>query len=60
MKFSYNARIIKHLGYELVTSDEGAITELIKNSYDAKASQVKIQCISSKSNLSVKQAIIIN
>ncbi|MDO3627600.1 ATP-binding protein [Mucilaginibacter sp. BT774] len=51
MKFSYNARIIKHLGYELITSDEVAITELIKNSYDAKATVVNIQFLSSISLL---------
>ncbi|WP_419699043.1 sensor histidine kinase [Mucilaginibacter sp. NFX135] len=51
MKFSYNSRIIKHLGYELITSDEVAITELIKNSYDAKATVVNIQFISSISLL---------
>lgn len=54
MKFSYNARIIKHLGYELITSDEVAITELIKNSYDAKASKVNIQFLSNIKNLSKK------
>lgn len=43
MKFTYNPRILKHLGTELITSDEIAITELIKNSYDAKASKVLIQ-----------------
>lgn len=51
MKFSYNSRIIRHLGYELITSDEVAITELIKNSYDAKATVVQIQFLSSISLL---------
>ncbi|GAB3337651.1 hypothetical protein GCM10027429_22310 [Marivirga atlantica] len=46
MKFTYNPRIIRHLGYELITTDEVAITELIKNSYDAKASNVSIQFLS--------------
>jgi len=51
MKFSYNSRIIKHLGYELITSDEVAVTELIKNSYDAKATEVNILFVSSVSLL---------
>ncbi|WP_347053319.1 sensor histidine kinase [Flavobacterium olei] len=42
MKFTYNSRIIRHLGYELITSDAVALTELIKNSYDAKANKVLI------------------
>lgn len=42
MKFTYNPRIIRHLGYELITSDAIALTELIKNSYDAKADIVLI------------------
>ncbi len=57
MKFSYNARIIKHLGYELITSDEVAITELIKNAYDARATKVRIQFLSTKSNLSTKKLL---
>lgn len=51
MKFSYNSRIIRHLGYELITSDEVAITELVKNAYDAKATNVNIQFLSSISLL---------
>lgn len=54
MKFSYNARIIKHLGYELISSDEVAITELIKNSYDAGADKVNIQFLTQLSELSTK------
>lgn len=42
MKFSYNPRIIQQLGTELITSDEIAITELIKNSYDAGAKKINI------------------
>lgn len=42
MKFTYNPRIIKQLGTELITSDSIALTELIKNSYDAKAYKVNI------------------
>ncbi|WP_186757819.1 sensor histidine kinase [Echinicola salinicaeni] len=55
MKFTYNPRIIRHLGYELITSDEVAITELIKNSYDAKAPNVTIQFLSGLDNLDLSK-----
>jgi signal transduction histidine kinase len=38
MKFDYNPRILEQLGKELITSDEVAFTELLKNSFDARAS----------------------
>lgn len=47
MKIKYNPRIIRHLGTELITTDEIAVTELVKNSYDAKAKNVRIQFLSS-------------
>lgn len=51
MRFKYNPRIIKHLGTALITSDEIAITELIKNSYDASAKEVKLHFLSSLSEI---------
>ncbi|RRQ48371.1 ATP-binding protein [Maribacter algicola] len=51
MKFTYNPRIIRHLGYELITSNEVAITELIKNSYDANSSKVSLQFLTSYDKL---------
>jgi signal transduction histidine kinase len=51
MKFTYNPRIIRHLGYELITSDAIALTELIKNSYDAKADTVLINYFNAIQNL---------
>lgn len=51
MKFTYNSRIIRHLGYELITSDAIALTELIKNSYDAKADTVLINYYDSVENI---------
>ncbi|WP_448635199.1 ATP-binding protein [Pedobacter panaciterrae] len=51
MKFKYNPRIIKHLGTALITSDEIAITELIKNSYDARSREVRLHFLSSLSEL---------
>ncbi|WP_222537846.1 ATP-binding protein [Pedobacter polysacchareus] len=56
MKFTYNPRILRHLGYELITSDEIAITELIKNSYDAKAENVFIQFLSSLDNFEINKS----
>ncbi|MBP2615552.1 ATP-binding protein [Chryseobacterium jejuense] len=50
MKFTFNPRILRHLGYELITSDEIAITELIKNSYDARAENVYVQFLSTIEN----------
>lgn len=35
-------RVIKHLGKDLITSSEVAVTELIKNSIDAKAEKIKL------------------
>ncbi|MFD2601766.1 ATP-binding protein [Flavobacterium suzhouense] len=51
MKFKYNPRILAQLGTELITSDEVAFTELLKNSYDAKASQVKVHFVDSLESL---------
>lgn len=51
MKFKYNPRIIKQLGTELITSDGIALSELIKNSYDAKAQKVNIQFLDSINEL---------
>lgn len=54
MKFIYNPRILKQLGTELITSDEIAITELIKNSYDAGAKKVNVHFADSLEELSQK------
>lgn len=51
MKFKYNPRIIKQLGTELISSDGIALSELIKNSYDAKAHKVNIQFLDSINDL---------
>ncbi|WP_458119960.1 ATP-binding protein [Paenibacillus sp. Z6-24] len=67
--FSINSRILEHLGKDLITSDEIAITELIKNSYDAKADLVKLYFFDSEDfinsekflnplDLKVKDAVI--
>lgn len=57
MKFTYNSRIIKQLGAELITSDEIAITELIKNSYDAKAEKIRINFLSELDKVDEKNLI---
>lgn len=41
-KFSVAARTLVHLGAELITSDEVALNELIKNAFDAESERVKI------------------
>ncbi len=51
MRFTYNPRIIRQLGYDLITSDEVAITELIKNAYDAEAKKVDISLYSSSEDI---------
>lgn len=40
--FSVAARTLIHLGAELITSDEVALNELIKNSFDADSKRVRI------------------
>lgn len=54
MKFTYNPRIIKQLGTELITSDSIALSELIKNAYDAKANKVDIRFLDSIDKLNEK------
>ena len=51
MKFTYNPRIIRQLGTELITSDSIALSELIKNSFDAKANRVDTRFLDSIDNL---------
>lgn len=51
MELSYDPRIIKQLGTELITSDEIAIVELIKNAYDAGAKEIRVHFIDSKAAL---------
>jgi signal transduction histidine kinase len=46
MEFKIHPRVVEQLGKELITSDEVALLELVKNAYDAKAKKVSIQLIS--------------
>lgn len=41
-------RVVKHLGQDLITSSDVAVTELIKNSIDAKAKTVNLRIYNSK------------
>lgn len=43
VRFSVDAGIIDRLGTELVARQETAVSELVKNSYDADAKQVKLK-----------------
>lgn len=45
VRFSVDARHIHRLGFELVGRQETALSELIKNAYDADATEVKIDFI---------------
>lgn len=40
--FKVAARTLRHLGGELITSDEMALNELIKNAFDAGSKRVKV------------------
>lgn len=51
MELKYDPRILKQLGTELITSDEIAIVELIKNAYDAHANNVRLHFIESKHHI---------
>lgn len=42
MKFKISSALKDHIGKELITNDDVAIFELVKNSYDAGAKDVKI------------------
>ena len=42
MKFKITARVISHLGAELISSDEIAIYELVKNGFDAGSQVVEV------------------
>ena len=41
-KIQIDPRVIKHLGSDLITSSDVAITELVKNSVDAKSKTIEI------------------
>ncbi|WP_114941809.1 ATP-binding protein [Mucilaginibacter endophyticus] len=58
MKFTYNPRVIRHLGTELITNDEVAVTELVKNSYDAGAKNVRLHLMTQISLLNTKQLLV--
>ncbi len=42
LKFRPRARLLHILGYELITDEATALTELVKNSYDADAEEVQV------------------
>lgn len=49
VRFSVDAKIVERLGEQLVSKRTTALTELIKNSYDADAAKVKIEFINTDS-----------
>ena len=46
VRFSVDAGVIDRLGSELVAKQETAVSELIKNAYDADATYVKLDLLS--------------
>ena len=40
--FKISARVLRHLGGDLITSDAMALNELLKNAFDAGSPRVKI------------------
>lgn len=57
VRFSVDADIITRLGHELVARQETALSELVKNAYDADATKVELIFLDSKS---VGGTLIIN
>lgn len=55
--FSVAARTLIHLGAELITSDEVALNELIKNAFDAESPRVKISFHISVPQQKIKTAL---
>lgn len=49
VRFSIDAGVIDRLGQELVARQETAVSELVKNAYDADATEVKLTFIDSNS-----------
>jgi len=47
VRFSIDAGVIDRLGQELVARQETAVSELVKNSYDADATEVKLTFVNS-------------
>ena len=41
-EITINPRVINHLGKDLITTSDVAVTELIKNSLDAKATDIRL------------------
>ncbi|GGH66885.1 ATP-binding protein [Phaeocystidibacter marisrubri] len=58
MKFDYNPRILEQLGTELITSDEVAFTELLKNSYDARAKNVNVHFLDSIKKIASSRLLV--
>lgn len=49
VRFSVDAKIVERLGEQLVSKRTTALTELIKNSYDADAENVQVEFINTES-----------
>jgi len=58
MIFEYNPRILEQLGTELITSDEVAFTELLKNSYDARAKNVNVHFLENINKVDASKLLV--
>lgn len=58
MKFVYNPRILEQLGTELITSDEVAFTEILKNSYDAEAKNVNVHFLDNINKIDLTKLLV--
>lgn len=50
-KIEIDPRVIKHLGSDLITSSDVAVTELVKNSLDAKSKEIYLHLFDSSKNI---------
>lgn len=55
--FDVAARTLIHLGAELITSDEIALYELIKNAFDARSKRVKIRIVAPIPHRAIKEIL---
>lgn len=58
-KIRISPRIIKHLGKDLITTSEVAVVELIKNSIDARASNINLMLFENRTAIETSKNLLI-
>ena len=58
VSFDIAARTLVHLGAELITSDEIALYELIKNSFDAGSERIGIRIVAPLSKYIIQKSLV--